>query len=31
MTDRGYKQIGLPAPKRTTAQFELLPDGGEGA
>ncbi len=31
MTDKGYKQVGLPAPKRATAQFELLPDGGEGA
>ncbi len=31
MTDRGYKQVGLTPPKRTAAQFELLPDGGEGA
>jgi len=29
MTDIGYKQIGLPAPRRDTAQFNLL-DAGEG-
>jgi Holliday junction DNA helicase RuvB len=28
VTDKGFRHIGLPAPSRPSAQFELLPDEG---